>query len=347
MADMVRELRDYLAKMYTKRIYYIIVGIVFNDPTLTSIEDVKLGDKELQIIANGLLEHGPNTHLRDLDLQCCNISNAGAFAIADILQNTSLIEIDLFDNQIGNSGLEQISIPLRTNTTLKKIVLCSNDLTDLGMGYICDALAINTTLTTLYLSDNNITDVGISLIANMLSTNTTITCINLAVNDFTNVGVGSICEALKTNTTLICMYLQFNEIDDDGAHEIAECLKVNTTLRSLDLRENHISDTGAIDLNNALKINHTLTSLNMDDMEIEIDDDILVLIEEGIDHNKKLFESQFWTPHLHLTEFPDSFHESLMTSLLCNGSASGNIPTLPLYLWVQHIFPFVQIKSFY
>jgi len=347
MADVISEILYNLKEMNNNRMSNIIRRIVENDPTLTSVEGIKFGDKELQILANALIKYGPNTHLRDLELQCCNISNAGAFAIADILQNTNLVELDLFDNQIGDVGFEQICIALRTNTTLKKLVMCSNDLTELGMGYICETLTVNTDLITLYLSDNNITDVGIGIIANMLSTNTTITCINLAVNDFTNVGLGELCEALKTNTTLICMYLQFNEIDDDGAILIAECLKVNTTLRSLDLRENHISDAGAIELNNALKINHTLTSLNMDDMETEIDDDILELIEESINRNKELFESQFWTPHLHLTEFPDSFHESLISSLLCNGSASGNIPTLPLNLWVHHIFPLVQIKSFY
>ena len=61
--------------------------------------------------------------------------------------NTSLTEIDLYGNEIGDEGGKAIGEALKVNTSLTEIDLGRNNIGDEGGKAIGEALKVNTSLT--------------------------------------------------------------------------------------------------------------------------------------------------------------------------------------------------------
>ena len=60
----------------------------------------------------------------------------------------------LYDNPIGDKGLQKICKALKQNITLKWLSIRKCGMTDTGMASLADALHTNNTLERLYIHDN-------------------------------------------------------------------------------------------------------------------------------------------------------------------------------------------------
>ena len=203
-----------------------------------------------------------NTTLTNLNLFNNNLGPAGAESLATALKtNKTLTDLYLAGNNLGPAGAESFARALKTNTTLRNLNLSSNNLGPAGAELPARALKRNKTLTNLYLADNSIGPAGAESLAIALKINTTLTNLNLSRNKLGPAGAESFATALKTNTTLTNLNLSSNDLGPAGAEPLATALKTNKTLTNLYLANNSIGVAGADTLATALKTNTTLKNL--------------------------------------------------------------------------------------
>ena len=148
---------------------------------------------------------------------------------------------------------------LKSNTTVIKLNLCDNDIDDAGAGGLADALKSSTTLTVLDLSENSIGDAGVANLADALKSNNTLAKLNLCYNCIHDTGAAKLADVLKSNNTLTELNLRDNGIGDDGAGSLADALKSNTALTRLHLSGNDVSNDGLAGLKRTLESNKKLT----------------------------------------------------------------------------------------
>ena len=203
-----------------------------------------------------------NTTLTNLNLFNNNLGPAGAESLATALEtNKTLTNLYLAGNNLGPAGAESFATVLKKNITLTHLNLSSNNLGPAGAESPARALERNKTLTNLYLADNSIGPAGAESLAIALKINTTLTNLNLSRNNLGPAGAESFAKALKTNTTLTNLNLSSNNLGPAGAESLATALKTNKTVTNLYLANNSIGLAGAETLATSLKTNTTLTNL--------------------------------------------------------------------------------------
>ena len=203
-----------------------------------------------------------NTTLAQLSVWSNNIGDAGAASLAEAMKvNTKLTQLDLQSNNIGDAGAASLAEAMKVNTTLTQVNLKSNNIGDAGAASLAEAMKVNTKLTQLDLQSNNIGDAGAASLAEAMEVNTTLTQLHLWNNNIGAAGAASLAEAMKVNTTLTQMNLSTNNIGVAGAASLAVAMKVNTALTRINLSGNNIGDSGAASFAEAIKVNATLTEL--------------------------------------------------------------------------------------
>ena len=180
-------------------------------------------------------------------------------------RSESLSSLNLNCSDIGDAGATALAEVLRTNTTLKSMNLQKNP----GIGNpsvmsLCEALKVNTTLSSLDLSGTGISDAGVLSLVEVLKTNTSsLTSLSLSEIKISHHSVKSIAEVLRVNSTLKELKFEGNNVGSDGAELIAESLKANTTLKILILSRNNIKEPCGGMFSDALRVNGTLESLTL------------------------------------------------------------------------------------
>ena len=211
------------------------------------------------------------TTLTQLNLSNDNIGDAGAASLAEAMKvNTTLTHLNLESNNIGDAGAASLAGAVKVNTKLTQLDLQSNNIGVAGAASLAEAMKVNTTLTQLNLESINIGVAGAASLAEAMKVNKTLTQLNLESNDIGDAGAASLAEAMKVNTAVTQLLLNYNNIGDAGAASLAEAMKVNTTLTQLNLESNNIGDAGAASLAEAMKVNTTLTQLNLESINIGV-----------------------------------------------------------------------------
>ena len=202
--------------------------------------------------------------LQQGEIKLEGIDGASAAVLAAMLEaNTTLTNLNLFNNNLGPAGAESLATALKTNKTLTDLYLAGNNLGPAGAESFARALKTNTTLRNLNLSSNNLGPAGAEPLATALKTNKTLTNLYLANNSIGLAGADTLATALKTNTTLTNLVLSRNNLGPAGAESLATALKTNTSLTNLDLSRNNFSPAGAESLAKALKTNTTLKNVGL------------------------------------------------------------------------------------
>ena len=96
--------------------------------------------------------------------------------------DTTLIELDISNNNIDYIGVKLIAEALKVNKTLKKLEINSNNIGSKGAQYIAEALKINKTIEMIDIRNNNIEDIGAEAIKEALEINKTIEMIDIREN---------------------------------------------------------------------------------------------------------------------------------------------------------------------
>jgi len=122
--------------------------------TLLSLSYNNFDSKGLALLVDALKE---NYTLQSLNLSYNGISDIGVIEIMPLLR-TSLIELNLSDNNISDYGAKVLSKGL-TNTILQKIDLSDNVIRDKGAMKLLESLKDNSLITEFYLNGNGIKDI--------------------------------------------------------------------------------------------------------------------------------------------------------------------------------------------
>ncbi|KJE98088.1 hypothetical protein CAOG_008114 [Capsaspora owczarzaki ATCC 30864] len=158
---------------------------------------------------------------------------------------------------MDDAAAQVVAEALKSNTTLTQLNLGRNQIGDTGAQAIAEALKVNKAVTVLGLNENRVGDAGAQAVAEALKVNSTATQLILHDNQIGDDGALAIAEALKVNSRLIWLDLERNQIGDAGAQAIAEALKVNKTIAEVELRYNCIGNAGANALDEACTIYDT------------------------------------------------------------------------------------------
>ena len=201
--------------------------------------------------------------------------------------NTTVKTISLCNSSID--GVTALAECLKYNTSLTELVLNSDEIGDDGAAALGQCLKHNTSLTTLELNSNKIGNVGATDLGECLKCNKSLTRLELSGNEIGNDGATALGECLKHNTSLTTLILRSNKIGDVGATALGECLKHNTSLTTLNLNSNKIGDVGASALVERLEYNKSLTRLELSGNKIGNDGTAALVVARKCHPHLKIF----------------------------------------------------------
>lgn len=159
-------------------------------------------------------------------------------------QNTSLEELHLCENDLGDEGTTHIVEGLLENRSLKVLNLRSNRIGEKGSYALFHLMKETRTLSDLFLGNNRIGDKGSEVLAKGLL-QSKLKRLDLTDNAIGPRGAQAIAEMLLSNKDLRDLNLSFNYLGDVGAIALAEVLDSNSSLRYLSLRRIRMSNDGA------------------------------------------------------------------------------------------------------
>ncbi|XP_072893373.1 NACHT, LRR and PYD domains-containing protein 3-like isoform X2 [Hemitrygon akajei] len=137
-----------------------LVSTLSTNPSLTELvlSGNKLGDSGVKLVSTAL--RNPECKIQRLWLRGVGLTDSGAEHLASALStNTSLTELNLGDNKLGDSGVKLVSVALRkSECKIQTLWLNKVGLTDSGAEDLVSALSTNPSLTGLNLESNSLTD---------------------------------------------------------------------------------------------------------------------------------------------------------------------------------------------
>ena len=168
-------------------------------------------------------------------------------------------------------------------SSLKELSLVLNSIGDAGLEHIAEALKVNVGLESINLGVNLITDSSLQALAKALESNRSLKVLNLHRNRIGDEGLQYLIKALKMNVSLQQLDLFGNQITDTGVYALAKALEDQATIEIIDLGGNQMTDIGAAYLYQALKINNCLKSIIFD--EENLDRGLFLRIKAELDFN--------------------------------------------------------------
>jgi Ran GTPase-activating protein (RanGAP) involved in mRNA processing and transport len=159
--------------------------------------------------------------LHTLSLHGNSISDEGAAALASVLANdrSTIVELYLDSNKIGDAGFAALGTALIDNTRLAVLDLDHNPISDAGLAALMKNMHLNKALYSLDLVSLGITDEGASAVGDFLASGSygNLTVIDMSSNDIGDEGARALANGLEKNHILCELILTGNEIGDFSA----------------------------------------------------------------------------------------------------------------------------------
>ena len=225
----------------------VIKTVILNLNDLTGVSSPLLGDiityvqlHTLQLSCNNI------SSMKDISIAVTNSKTIKvllmeandlvvqeASAISDML--TSLEEINIRYNKLGDNGAVILSKGIIKSNTLRVLDITENDITATGATAIAESLQHNTSLEVLNMSNNAIGEDGAIEFGCAITNNKMLKHLHLGDCKITATGVMAIANGLLHNNSLEVLYLSNNAISLDGATAIGYAITTNRRLRILSL----------------------------------------------------------------------------------------------------------------
>ncbi|XP_062387777.1 NACHT, LRR and PYD domains-containing protein 12-like [Sardina pilchardus] len=250
------------------------------------LSDNDLGDSGVQLLSKGL--SSPHCKLQILRLAGCKFTEKSCEHVASVLQSpNSLIELDLKDNELTDSGVQLLSKGLSSpHCKLQMLRLAGCKLTDKSCELVASVLQSPNSLIELDLSDNDLGDSGVQLLSKGLSSpHCKLQILRLAGCKFTEKSCEHVASVLQSPNSLIELDLKDNELTDSGVQllskglssphcklqmlrlagcklteksceHVASVLQSPNSLIELDLKDNELTDSGVQLLSKGLSSPH-------------------------------------------------------------------------------------------
>ncbi|XP_059817063.1 ribonuclease inhibitor-like isoform X2 [Hypanus sabinus] len=230
----------------------------------------ELGDGGMKLLSEAL--RNPECKIQKLGLGSVGLTAAGVVDLTSALStNRSLAELDLADNELGDSGVKLVFEALRNpGCKIQKLCLESVGLTAAGVVDLTSALSTNCSLTELDLRDNELGDSGVKLVFEALrNPECKLQKLGLDFVGLTAAGVVDLTSALSTNRSLTELDLANNELGDSGVKLVSEALRnPGCKIQKLCLGSVGLTAAGVVDLTSALSTNRSLTELDLANNEL-------------------------------------------------------------------------------
>lgn len=204
-----------------------------------SLHNCHVSDDLIQSLCVALVNS--DIMLQDLLLSSNSISDIGLDSLSKLTSKTSLVCLDLHQNNFTAKGVSNLAQSLKNNSTLEYLVLDENQFGDEGAIALGEILESNQGLRELSLADTSITSLGLKSIADSLATNRTLGTLVLDTNHIGDSGVGFLSSALTSNRSLQSLHLNECSITDIGVEHLGKGLMENSTLTDLQISFNSIS----------------------------------------------------------------------------------------------------------
>ncbi|XP_072133339.1 NACHT, LRR and PYD domains-containing protein 3-like [Mobula birostris] len=148
----------------------------------------ELGDSGVKLVSMAL--RNPECKIQKLWLHNVGLTDSGAESLVSALStNPSLTELDLSDNELGDSGAKLLSEALKNpEYKIQKLGLCNVGLTDSGAEDLVSTRSTNPSLTDLNLALNSLTDRSVPALRRLILTLPSLKRIWLRGNDFSWTG---------------------------------------------------------------------------------------------------------------------------------------------------------------
>ncbi|XP_072894240.1 NACHT, LRR and PYD domains-containing protein 3-like isoform X2 [Hemitrygon akajei] len=208
-----------------------------------------LGDSGVKLVSAAL--RNPECKIQKLGLGNVRLTDSGAEDLDSALStNTSLTELDLSDNKLGDSGVKLVSAALRNpECKIQKLLLGDVGLTDSGAKDLAFALSTNPSLTGLNLNENKLGDSGVKLVSEALrNPECKIQKLELVYVGLTDSGAEDLVSALSTNPSLTGLNLRSNSLTDRSVPALRHLILTHPTLERIQLWGNRFSEAGEKEL---------------------------------------------------------------------------------------------------
>ncbi|XP_072892223.1 NACHT, LRR and PYD domains-containing protein 3-like [Hemitrygon akajei] len=204
----------------------------------------ELGDSGVKLVSAAL--RNPECKIQRLGLRGVGLTDSGAEDLVSALStNTSLTELILSDNKLGDSGVKLVSAALRNpECKIQKLGLHGVSLTDSGVQDFASTLSTNPSLTELNLSDNKLGDSGVKLVSAALrNPECKIQKLWLYCVGLTDSGAEDLVSALRTIRPLTELNLESNSLTDRSVPALHSLILTLPRLERIWLWGNQFSET--------------------------------------------------------------------------------------------------------
>ncbi|XP_059816936.1 NACHT, LRR and PYD domains-containing protein 3-like isoform X1 [Hypanus sabinus] len=190
-----------------------------------SIKHLNLENCHIQ--CEGIQRLGPGLHkCQELRLGENEMGDSGIKLVSAALRNTECKIQKLVMERVGltDSGAEDLSSALCTNSSLMELDLGINELGDSGVKLVSAALRKpECKIQKLVLYDVGLTDSGAEDLVSALSTNPSLTVLNLGWNSLTGRSVPALHRLIQTHPSLKLIWLYGNQFNERGEKELNFC----------------------------------------------------------------------------------------------------------------------------
>jgi len=184
--------------------YNSFVKVIYLQNNAIGLSSALVGNsainKNLTVLNKNLII---NSSLIGVNLAQNNLGAIGAKLLCEVIaQNKRIKWLNISSNQIGDEGACYLGLVLQTNNSLKWLELNDNKICAYGIKRIAEALIVNKCLKKLEIGNNNSTDSGVIRIAQMIDINKTIDWLDLSSNKISIIGIKVLFKSLSDNRVL-------------------------------------------------------------------------------------------------------------------------------------------------
>ncbi|XP_041959933.1 NACHT, LRR and PYD domains-containing protein 12-like isoform X2 [Alosa sapidissima] len=231
------------------------------------LAECKLLENSWKIVATVL--QSPNS-LIQLDLSDNDLGDSGVQLLAKGLSSPhcKLQTLRLADCKLTDTSCEIVASVLQSPNSLQQLDLSDNDLGDFGVQLLSKGLSSsNCKIQTLRLADCKLADTSCEIVASVLQSPNSLQQLDLSDNDLGDFGVQLLSKGLSSsNCTIQTLRLADCKLADTSCEIVASVLQSPNSLQQLDLSDNDLGDFGVQLLSKGLSSsNCTVQTLRLSD----------------------------------------------------------------------------------
>ena len=177
--------------------------------------------------------------MRRLDFAFNMLADNGVATLFQAISGSSLVHLNLRDNEIEIDGCEAIAASIGSVPQLQSLNLRQNQIASSGTEILCQSLESHPSITALDLRENSIRPEGAEAIGKLIGANMNLRYMCLCRNALGDDGAKAIGANLG-KASLKELYMQDAHINNEGGEALQSGMSSNGKMARFDLRLNFI-----------------------------------------------------------------------------------------------------------